>query len=150
MKTKWAIATISILAAVFVSTPALAGRDGYRYNDYFGHDRYKHRFGHHRYYRHPYPFYLGAPFWSPPPPVYIYREYPETIIYRENYVYDWHQSDYPPTRNRSSSKDTSCLQAREYTTTMVIEGKTVEAYGTRCLQPDGSWRYGPAQPVLDN
>ena len=150
MKTKWAIATIFILAAVFVSTPAFAGRDGYRYNDYFGHDRYKHHFGHHRYYRHPYPFYLGAPFWSPPPPVYIYREYPETIIYRENYVYDWHQSDYPPTRNRSSSKDTSCLQAREYTTTMVIEGKTAEAYGTRCLQPDGSWRYGPAQPVLDN
>lgn len=40
----------------------------------------------------------------------------------------------------------SCLQEREYQTTVVVGGKNVPAYGTACLQPDGSWRHGPAQP----
>lgn len=126
----------------------------HRYKHHYGHRRYKHYYRPHRYYRHrynhnPYPFY-GAFFWSPPPPppsVYIYRQYPPTIIYREKYAYDSQQSDYLPAKNSKSSTDTSCLQTREYTATMVIEGETVEAYGTKCLQPDGSWRYGPAQPV---
>jgi hypothetical protein len=168
MKTKWAITTIFILAVVIVSTPAFASRYGdrgrhhfggnryrhhygnHRYKRHFGNHRYRRHFGHNRYYRHPYYFGSGAFFWSPPPPVYIYREYPETIIYRENYIYGSQQSDYLPPRSPSSSTETSCLQPREYTTTMVIEGKTVEAYGTKCLQPDGSWRYGPAQPVPDS
>ncbi len=161
MKTKWTVTAIFILAVVIVSTPAFAGRYGYHY---------KHHFGHHRYYHRPYYSYhgsdvfigtmigftLGALFWSspPPPPVYIYRAYPKTIVYREKYIYESQRngmrSDAFPTRTRRSSTVTSCLQTREYTTTMVIEGRTVEAYGTRCLQPDGSWRYGPAQPVPDN
>ncbi len=160
MKTKGTVTIIFILAVIIVSTPAFAGRYGYRY---------KHRLGHHRYYHRPYHsnhgsdvfigtmigFTLGVLFWSPPPPpVYVYREYPKTIVYREKYIYESQRSgmrsDAFPTMTRSSSTDTSCLQTREYTTTMVIEGRTVEAYGTRCLQADGSWRYGPAQPVPDN
>lgn len=39
----------------------------------------------------------------------------------------------------------SCLQEREYTTTVKVGGRNVEAYGTACLQPDGSWRRGPAE-----
>lgn len=38
-----------------------------------------------------------------------------------------------------------CLQEREYQNKVIIGGKAVDAYGTACLQPDGSWRYGPAQ-----
>lgn len=38
----------------------------------------------------------------------------------------------------------SCLQTREYQTTVVIGGAPREAYGTACLQPDGSWLQGPA------
>lgn len=41
----------------------------------------------------------------------------------------------------------SCLQEREYQTKVIVGGKEVDAYGTACLQPDGSWRRGPAQLV---
>lgn len=46
--------------------------------------------------------------------------------------------------------DKSCLQVREYTTTIVVGGKTVPAYGQACLQPDGSWKFGlpTAEPAL--
>ena len=43
--------------------------------------------------------------------------------------------------------DDTCLQEREYQTTVVVGGKNVPAYGTACLQPDGSWQRGPAQTV---
>jgi hypothetical protein len=33
-----------------------------------------------------------------------------------------------------------CLQTREYQTEIVIDGQPVPAYGTACLQADGSWR----------
>ena len=39
----------------------------------------------------------------------------------------------------------SCLQEREYQTTVIVGGKNVPAYGTACLQPDGSWRHEPAK-----
>ncbi|MFQ5355774.1 MAG: hypothetical protein ACE5DY_04660 [Mariprofundaceae bacterium] len=41
----------------------------------------------------------------------------------------------------------SCLQTREYQTRIIIGGRGVEAYGTACLQADGSWKFGPATPV---
>jgi len=33
-----------------------------------------------------------------------------------------------------------CLQLREYQTEIVVGGRTVPAYGSACLQPDGSWK----------
>jgi hypothetical protein len=60
---------------------------------------------------------------------------------------------YPPAASAYPATDTyrysdnSCLQEREYQTTVVVGGKQVEAYGTACLQPDGSWSRGPAQLV---
>lgn len=41
----------------------------------------------------------------------------------------------------------SCLQTREYQTTIIIGGEEMDAYGTACLQPDGSWLQGPARAV---
>lgn len=41
----------------------------------------------------------------------------------------------------------TCLQEREYQTTITVGNETVPAYGTACLQPDGSWKFGPAQEV---
>jgi Ni/Co efflux regulator RcnB len=38
----------------------------------------------------------------------------------------------------------SCLQEREYQTTVIVGGRKVDAYGTACLQPDGSWKRSPA------
>jgi hypothetical protein len=39
----------------------------------------------------------------------------------------------------------ACLQQREYQNKVIVGGRTVDAYGTACLQPDGSWRYGPVE-----
>lgn len=38
----------------------------------------------------------------------------------------------------------TCLQEREYQTTVIVGGRAVDAYGTACLQPDGSWTRSPA------
>ena len=39
----------------------------------------------------------------------------------------------------------TCLQEREYQTRVIVGGREVDAYGTACLQPDGSWTRGPAR-----
>ncbi|HEC11649.1 MAG TPA: hypothetical protein ENI80_00085 [Acidiferrobacteraceae bacterium] len=41
------------------------------------------------------------------------------------------------------SQRSTCLQAREYQTKVIVGGKAVDAYGTACLQRDGSWQHGP-------
>lgn len=40
----------------------------------------------------------------------------------------------------TTSHTDTCLQEREYQTKVIVGGRTVDAYGTACLQPDGSWR----------
>jgi len=52
----------------------------------------------------------------------------------------------PPPTYASTAPAYPCLQEREYRTKIMVGGKEVEGYGTACLQPDGSWRYGAAQP----
>ncbi|MBI3452994.1 MAG: glycine zipper 2TM domain-containing protein [Rhodospirillales bacterium] len=42
-----------------------------------------------------------------------------------------------PTRD---GKDQSGNYCREYQTTVTVGGKTEQAYGTACRQPDGSWK----------
>lgn len=60
---------------------------------------------------------------------------------------------YPPAQINAYPKSSyqpaiaSCLQQREYQTTVVVGGKNVPAYGTACLQPDGSWLHQSAKPV---
>jgi hypothetical protein len=49
------------------------------------------------------------------------------------------------TRYETPYADNTCLQQREYQTKIMVGGKQVQGYGTACLQPDGSWRYGSAQ-----
>ena len=67
----------------------------------------------------------GTAYYSAP------RAYPQAYAATDSYSY----------------ADSSCLQQREYTTTVRVGGRSVEAYGTACLQPDGSWKRGPAQTV---
>lgn len=40
----------------------------------------------------------------------------------------------------TQSRPRDCLQQREYQTEIFIDGTAVQAYGTACLQADGSWR----------
>ncbi len=42
-----------------------------------------------------------------------------------------------PTREGTSSSGAYC---REFQNTIVVGGKTEQAYGTACRQPDGSWK----------
>jgi hypothetical protein len=49
------------------------------------------------------------------------------------------------TRYETTYSGNTCLQQREYRSKIMVGGKQVDGYGTACLQPDGSWRYGPAQ-----
>jgi hypothetical protein len=56
------------------------------------------------------------------------------------YDQSYQRNDYPATGSYSNS---SCLQEREYQTTVIVGGRNVDAYGTACLQPDGSWKRNP-------
>jgi hypothetical protein len=72
-------------------------------------------------------------------------------------TYDYGERYYPPAQSSAYPSGESaysygpaggtCLQEREYQTTVVVGGKNVPAYGTACLQPDGSWKREPAQLV---
>jgi hypothetical protein len=54
----------------------------------------------------------------------------------------------PETRYQPAPPPAStCLQEREYQMTVIVGGKEAQAYGTACLQPDGSWYRGPAKVV---
>lgn len=44
---------------------------------------------------------------------------------------------------REYAEPSGCLQTREYTTILNVDGEAKEAYGTRCLRADGSWVFGP-------
>lgn len=53
----------------------------------------------------------------------------------------------PETRYPATDPASTCLQEREYQMTVIVGGKEAQAYGTACLQPDGSWYRGPAKVV---
>ena len=74
-------------------------------------------------YPYPYPYPYGYPYYAPvyvvsarQPPAFVYRQRAQ-IIPREKSAY-----------------------CREYTKKIVVDGKEARAYGTACLQNDGSWR----------
>jgi surface antigen len=48
-----------------------------------------------------------------------------------------HSGTVTPTRQGQDSAGNQC---REYQSTVTIGGKTEQAYGTACRQPDGSWK----------
>jgi hypothetical protein len=62
-----------------------------------------------------------------------YDTYYDNSVYRGN------------TSTVNSPSHGTCLQEREYQTTVVVGGREVDAYGTACLQPDGSWKRSPPQ-----
>ncbi len=68
-----------------------------------------------------------------------------TIYVREKPVYIQ-----PPAQPRNQYASSSCLQVREYQTTITVGGQNVPAYGQSCLQPDGTWKLGPAIPEPGN
>jgi len=129
-----------------LATPSLAG----------GYDRHDHR----KSYQHGHSKHAPAP---------VYRNHrrynsndDEKLIYgllvgglfgyvigHQNQPVDYSGPAYtpPPVSYRYSNPNVSCLQEREYQMTVLVGGKEAQAYGTACLQPDGSWYRGPAKVV---
>ena len=67
------------------------------------------------------------------------------------YGYDSYPQTYTPQQAETviyeaeTRSEASCLQEREYQSKVIVGGRSVDAYGTACLEPDGSWSRGPAK-----
>ena len=71
----------------------------------------------------PYPYPYGYPYYAP---VYVAPAQPSpTVVYRQ--------------RAQIIPREKSAY-CREYTKKIVVDEKEARAYGTACLQDDGSWR----------
>jgi len=160
---------VSILAAALAVTPAAWADGGRQYSERHGHSQH-HRhndrhYGHKGYYRGYKHGYKGH-----------YRHHDDDdqenlligllvgglvgyAIGNQPPAYESGSSYYPPAASQPrveaypapqysyGEPASTCLQEREYQTKVIVGGKQVDAYGTACLQPDGSWRRGPAQLV---
>lgn len=78
-----------------------------------------------------------------------YNNYPQQSTYAiaEPPRYAPRPGPVPTRSSYESDVAPNCLQTREYQTTITIGGEAKDAYGTACLQPDGSWMMGEAQLV---
>ena len=93
------------------------------------------------YYRDPY--YRGSGYYYPPPQ-YQAPRYQQPRQYGAVPEYNTPQ----PTQSvQEFPAGTNCLQIREYTTVITIGGEEKEAYGSACLQEDGSWIAGAPKIV---
>lgn len=161
-----------LLLGAMLAAPALAGGwGGHRY--YGGHFHYRHHGGgdagpalltglvfgglvgylisEDRHYRRTY---RDEPYWGGPRVGYRsydpeYREY--GYRYRE---YPAYVRVVPQPRRVVVAGDPefageACRMTREYTTTIEIDGRQREAYGTKCLAADGSWILGRPKLVPD-
>lgn len=92
-------------------------------------DRHSRRYAYSSYSYGRYPYYERYRYSGYRP---VYREYvpvrvaPRPVVVRENPEF----------------AGESCRMTREYTTTIEIDGRPHEAYGTRCLTAEGSWILG--------
>lgn len=144
---------LAVMFSTFVGTNIAFG-GGYYGGHYGG---YKHH-GHHKYDSGDVGLALGFGLlfgtvlghaMSQPRDDYYYapRRYPPPRYQRHYYEYEQPRVVYREVvpSYRTTAPSSRCLQEREYQTTVVIDGKAVDAYGTACLQPDGSWRRGAAK-----
>ena len=67
---------------------------------------------------------------------------PQTVI-----VKDSNTTVVPNARQVVRKEFSACVMTREYTTVISIDGKERDAYGTRCMKPDGSWVLGAPKLV---
>lgn len=125
---------------------------GLSYSIYNSHNYYDNYYGSHYSVSYGngygYPYYGYGPSWgwgtnyySRPRTrvVYVERPVETVVIAAPTYVQQ------PPQRvynQKQQFENESCLQVREYTTTIEIAGENVPAYGNACLMPDGSWKFG--------
>ena len=143
--------TFLIAAALALSTTILSPNDaqaGVSFQFGYGSGYYGH--GHHGYsYRHyGYPYYGYRRYGYRP---YGYRRYGYRSFQYRHYGYPTYEfvepayspppaTTTPPQQAPASASREPQAYCREYTREIVIDGETQTAYGTACMQADGSWR----------
>ena len=76
-------------------------------------------------------FGVGLPFFGPPPVVYA----PPPVVYAPPPVI------YAPAPAPAAYAPAPASQTcRQFQSTIQVDGKPQQSYGTACLQPDGTWR----------
>lgn len=88
-------------------------------------------------------FYYPRPYYyDPPVVVYRYAPPPPRVVYVAPQPAVVYAAPAPVTVSPASPVYTDSLgrTCREYQTTVSVGGAPQPAYGTACLQPDGSWR----------
>lgn len=89
---------------------------------------------------------------------YSYYGDPYDYYYRGGYRRDVYSREYVPAspppqrviiRESPQVAGHTCRMTREYTTTIEIDGRMRDAYGTKCLTADGSWVLGAPKLVPD-
>ncbi len=79
-------------------------------------------------------------------PLYFGPRYePRTAVVYGPHTHDPDDRSYIP----APAAQETCLQEREYQTEIVIDDEVLPAYGTACLQQDGSWKVVSGPIVAD-
>lgn len=99
---------------------------GYRWHGHRHHWRGHHWHGRHWRRHHHSDFSALFLFDLTPPPRYVYVPPPPPVYVQP-----------PPVVRYAAPQPAYC---REYTTTVYVNGRPAQTYGTACLQPDGTWR----------
>ena len=126
---------------------------------YYRKHYYGYRYGH-RHHRHKHHYGYGHRFYLPGVTIKLYKggsyAAPERYEKYESYETKAVPVESPTqtpsetivwNSERANAWPETCLMTREYQTEIVVGGEVVDGYGQACLQPDGSWFRGPAQPV---
>ena len=141
----WRVVTTLVVAALLLSmlpTVTYAGGAHGRF-----HHRHFRRFhgGHAHHPRSSVRLWIGLnPFpggwWAPPPPV-AYGAPP--VVYGAPPVMVVPGEPVQPQRSGPLEQSTQGQYCREFQRDIIIDGKPERAYGTACLQPDGTWKIVP-------
>lgn len=148
---KAGIILMAALVATLGAQPTWAGgKHGYKHGHrgHHGHYSYPYRGGHH-YRRYDsdddekliYGLLVGGLFG------YVIGNANQAEYNRPRYAPPEPQYTPPAPPYQYNNPASTCLQEREYQMKVIVGGKQVDAYGTACLQPDGSWYRGPAKVV---
>ena len=120
------VAIAAAFALVVVGEPAYAGGRHRHYDGVGGYFSFDYSSPAYEYYE-PYPYapaHAYPPAYDPP-----YGAYDDEPMYYDDGSYQYES----PGRSSNGS------YCREFQTTIVIDGRPEQAFGTACLQPDGSW-----------
>jgi len=141
LATALAVGAAAFALLLSSAEPGHAGGRHWRHHHHHHHGWHGPRLGFGFYYNSYPRYYRPYPYYYYPPPRVTYTEPPV----------QWNNPDavagVPPGVRKDFFDPADCEMVREYQTQVTIDGKLVDAYGDACLQPDGTWKRGPAKLV---